>query len=77
MIKSPPIDKNNPCYPGNILHSFAENGPVKRYYANQLKQVPGRLITIPAKDEIPKNSKMSDIWEAQIEKNQALHPYLN
>ena len=22
MIKSPPIDKNNPCYPGNILHSF-------------------------------------------------------
>ena len=32
---------------------------------NQLKHIPGQLITIPAKDEVPKNSKISDIREAQ------------
>ena len=35
---------------------------------NQLKHIPGQLITIPAKDEVPKNSKISDIREAQNRK---------
>ena len=42
------IDKNDPCYPGNILHIFAENAPVKRHNDNQLKHIPGQLVT---KDE--------------------------
>ena len=29
VIKLCFIDKNGPCYPGNILHIFAENAPVK------------------------------------------------
>ena len=33
-----------------------------------MKQIPRQLITIPAKDEIPKNSKISDIREAQNRK---------
>ena len=67
-IKSRLIDKNDPRYPGNILHIFAENAPVKRKNDNQLKHIPGQLITIPAKDEVPKNSKISDIREAQNRK---------
>ena len=35
---------------------------------NQLKHIPGQLITIPAKDEVPKNSKILDIREAQNRK---------
>ena len=32
---------------------------------NRLKNIPGKLITIPAKDEALKNSKISDVREAQ------------
>ena len=80
VIKLRFIDKNDPCYPGNILHIFAENTPVKKHNDNQLKQIPGQLITIPAKDEVPKNSKISDIQKNRIENNLrlvALHHYLN
>ena len=64
VIKLLFIDKNDPCYPGNILHIFAENAPFKRHNDNQLKHIPGQLIKIPAKDEGPKNSKISDIRKA-------------
>ena len=33
-----------------------------------MKQIPRQLITIPAEDEVPKNSKISDIREAQNRK---------
>ena len=68
VIKLRFIDKNDPCYPGNILHIFAENAPIKRHNDNQLKHIPEQLIIIPAKDEVPKNSKTSDIREAQNRK---------
>ena len=59
------LKKNDPYYPGNILHIFAKNSPVKRHSDNQLKHIPQQLITIPAEDEVPKNSKI------------ALHHYFN
>ena len=59
VIKLRSIDKNDPCYPGNILHILAENALVKRHNDNQLKHIPGRLIKIPAKDEVLKNSKIT------------------
>ena len=46
VIKLLFVDKNDPCYPGNILHIFAENAPVKRHNDNHLKHIPGQLITI-------------------------------
>ena len=67
-IKSRFMDKINQHYPCNILHIIAENVPVKRHNDNQLKCIPGQLITIPAKDEVPKKSKISDIREAQNRK---------
>ena len=67
-IKSRFTHKDNTSYPGNIFHIFAENGSVKRSNDNQLKHIPGKLITIPAKDEVPKNSKISNVMEAQNRK---------
>ena len=37
-------------------------------FFQKLKHIPGQLIAIPAKDQIPKNSKISDIREAQNRK---------
>ena len=56
------IDKGDTSYPGNVLHIFAENVPVKRHNNNRLKYIPGKLITIPAKDEV------SDVKEADDQK---------
>ena len=50
------------------MDTFADNAPVKRHKDNRLKHIPGKLITIPAKDEVPKNSKNSDVREAQNRK---------
>ena len=50
------------------MRIFAENAPVKRHNDNRFKHIPGKLITIPAKDEVPKNSKISDVREAQNRK---------
>ena len=33
-----------------------------------MKHIPGKLITVPAKDEVPKNSKIFDVREAQNRK---------
>ena len=33
-----------------------------------MKHIPGKLITVPAKDEVPKNSKIFDVREAQNQK---------
>ena len=33
-----------------------------------MKHIPGKLITIPAKDEVSKNSKISNVTEAQNRK---------
>ena len=62
VIKLRFIDKVDTSYPGNVLHIFAENVPVKRHDDKRLKYIPGKLITIPAKDEV------SDVREAQNRK---------
>ena len=79
-IKSRFIEKDDASYPSNVLHIFAENVPVKRHNENRLKNIPGKLITIPAKDEALKNSKISDVREAQNRERPrlvALHQDLN
>ena len=79
-IKSTFIEKDDSSYPSNVLHIFAENVLVKRHNENRLKNIPGKLITIPAKDEALKNSKISDVREAQNQEHLrlvALHQDLN
>ena len=65
IIESRLIDKNDPHYPGDVLHIFAENGPVTRHNNNQLKQIPGEFIKMQAKDQLPKNCDISDAKQAQ------------
>lgn len=58
---------------------FAESTLVKRHNENQLKQIPGRLINIPVKEELPKNRKVSDKRKRKSKTVRllALHYYLN
>ena len=46
--------KGDTSYPGNVFHIFAENAHVKRHNDRRLKHIPGKIITIPAKDEVPR-----------------------
>ena len=55
-------------YPYDALHIYAENNPANIYNEHMLNSLPGRLITIPAKDNIPKNCSMKDVLEAQNQK---------
>ena len=50
------------------MHIFAENALVKKHNDNRLKHLPGKITKIPAKDEVPKNSKISDVRKAQNRK---------
>ena len=50
------------------FYIFVEKAPIKRHNNNRLILIPGKLITIPAKYEVPWNSKISDIREAQNRK---------
>ena len=47
---------------------FLQKMPQLKDNDNRLKYIPGKLITIPTKDEAPKNSKISYIREAQNRK---------
>ena len=67
-IKSRFTDKNDPHYPGDVLYIFAENAPVARHVNNQLKQIPGELVKIQVKDQLPKNVDISDAKQAQKRK---------
>ena len=55
-------------YPYDALHIYAENNPANIYNERMLNSLPGRLITIPAKDAIPKICSMKDALEAQNRK---------
>ena len=68
IIKSWFIDKNDPHYPGDVLHIFAENAPATRHNNKQLKQIPGELVKIQTKDQLPKNCDISDAKQAQKRK---------
>ena len=50
------------------MNIFAENAPVTRHNNNQLKQIPGELVKIQAKDQLPKNCDISDAKQAQKRK---------
>ena len=54
IIKSRFIDKNEPHYPSDVLHIYAENTLVTRNNNNQLKQIPGELVKIQTKERLLK-----------------------
>ena len=50
------------------MHIFAENAPVTSRNNNQLKQIPGELVKIQAKDDLSKNYDISDAKQARERK---------
>ena len=47
---------------------FFQKMPQLKTQDKRFKHIPGKLITIPAKDEVPKSSKIYDVREAQNQK---------
>ena len=47
-------------YPANAWHIFAENAPVKRQNDNYQQQTQRQPFTIPLKNEVPRNTKISE-----------------
>ena len=50
------------------MHIFAENAPLIRHKNNQFKQIPGDLVKIQTKNQLPKNCNISDVKQAQKRK---------
>ena len=65
ILKSRFVQQSEREYPYRALHTFAENDPANRYNEFMLSALPDRLISIPVKDQIPKNCNISDVLKAQ------------
>ena len=50
------------------MHIFAGNDPANRYNESMLSALPDRLISIQAKDQIPKNCNVSDVLKVKKSK---------
>ena len=65
ILKSRFVQQSEREYPYRALHTFAENDPANIYNEFMLSALPDRLISIPVKDQIPKNCNISDVLKAQ------------
>ena len=71
LIKSRFIDKNDPTYPVDAIHIYAENAPVLKHNESMLCRLNHPLISIDAIDEIPTSGNVSqgDISAARNRKH--------
>ena len=53
LIKARFVHKNDPSYPDDAVHIFAENAPVNEHNENMLRRLNDTLVYINAIDEIP------------------------
>ena len=65
VLRSRFVNKDNPLYPIEALHIFAENSPAKVHNETMLNNLPTTLISIEAEDDIPRNCRSADIMEAK------------
>lgn len=63
ILKSWFIQREDTKHPLYVLHIFAENSPAQRNNSFMLKNIPNKLLSIPAKDEIPEYFSNSDVSE--------------
>jgi hypothetical protein len=61
MIQSRSISPDDPNYPSNALHIWAENSPVDDHNNAKLKQLPGSSFTLKANDQFPTNVNKQDV----------------
>ena len=62
--KSQFFSKDEPLYPENAVHIFAENKPVEYHNKVQLDNVDSDLVSIQETNEIPRQVKLT---ESQVE----------
>ena len=60
LLQSRFIDINNPSYPVNAVHIFAENALANAHNEYMLNRLTSPLITIHAIDELPSNCNISE-----------------
>ena len=60
LLQSRFVDVNNPAYPVNATHIFAENAPANDHNENMLNRLISPLIIIQAIDELPSNCNISE-----------------
>ena len=60
LLQSRFVDVNNPAYPVNATHIFAENAPANDHNENMLNRLNSPLIIIHAIDELPSNCNISE-----------------
>ena len=61
IINSRCITPDDPNYPSDALHIWAENAPVDGHNRNKLEELPGSLYILRAKDQYPTNVRKQDI----------------
>ena len=62
--KSQFFSKDEPLYPENAVHIFAENKPVEYHNKVQLDNIDSDLVSIQETNEIPRQVKLT---ESQVE----------
>ena len=65
ILKSRFVQHSEREYPYHALHTFAENDPVNSCNESMLTALPDRLMSILAKDHIPKNCNVANVLQAQ------------
>ena len=61
IIQSRSITTDDPSYPSDALHIWAENTPVDGHNKKKLEELPGSLYILKAKDQYPTNVRKQDI----------------
>ena len=61
IIQSRSISPDDPSYPSDALHIWAENAPVNEHNKNKLEELSGSLFILKAKDQYPTNVRKQDI----------------
>ena len=61
IIQSRSISRDDPNYPSDALHIWAENTPVNEHNNNKLEKLSGFLYILKAKDQYPTNVRKQDI----------------
>ena len=60
IIQSRSISPDDPSYPSDALHIWAENAPVNEHNKNKLEELSGSLFILKAKDQYPTNVRKQE-----------------
>ena len=67
IIQSQSISPDDPNYPSDALHIWAENTPVNEHNKNKLEKLSGSLYILRAKDQYPTNVRKQEDALKQVD----------